>query len=71
MPELTVHAPDIECEGCANSIKRAVGKMNGVDTVDVDIAKKDITVHYARDLFMNREKLEETLDRIGFPIDPE
>lgn len=40
------NVPSIECDGCANSIKRSVNKLSGVKTVDVDIDKKTVLVGY-------------------------
>lgn len=59
-------APDIECDGCANSIKKALGKADGVGTVAVDVAAKTITVEHDHDL-ASVEALLTRLDHAGFP----
>lgn len=61
----TFSAPDIECGGCANSIKNALGKTEGVQTVEVDIEKKTVAVTYAAPT--TKESLLDRLDTIGFP----
>lgn len=64
--ESTFHAPDIECDGCANSIKRALGRVGGVQSVDVDIAGKNVRVDH--DPSVERSALVSALDRAGFPV---
>jgi copper chaperone len=59
----TLSAPDIECDGCANAIKNALGKTPGVSEVTVDIPAKTVTVTHNAPV----TTLTETLDHIGFP----
>ncbi|MCY7375198.1 MAG: heavy-metal-associated domain-containing protein, partial [Pyrinomonadaceae bacterium] len=42
----TVTAPEIVCGGCASSIKKALGNVEGVSEVDVDVATKKVTVKH-------------------------
>jgi copper chaperone CopZ len=46
MAEMTAHAPDISCEGCAQAIQRALGRLDGVRSVSVDVPFKQIKVDY-------------------------
>ncbi len=62
----TFHAPDIECEGCANSIKQAVGRLGGINGVDVNVDQKTVTV--VHDDATDRASIEAALDRAGFPV---
>jgi copper chaperone len=59
----TVTAPDITCGGCANAIKNAFGRVEGVDQVDVDVATKQVTVHGTVD----KDRVLDVLDKAGFP----
>ena len=59
----TVTAPDITCGGCANAIKNAFGRVEGVDQVDVDVATKLVTVHGTVD----KDRVLDVLDKAGFP----
>ena len=59
-------APGIECAGCANSIKNAIGKLSGVESVSVDVAAKNIQVSHKPE--MDRQALVNALDKAGFPI---
>ena len=61
-------APDIECDGCANAIKRALANVSGVASVEVDVAEKVVTVQH--DTALSREAVASALDRAGFPVAP-
>lgn len=63
----TVTAPDIVCGGCAGAIKNALGNVEGVSEIDVNIETKAVTVKH--DQTVTRGKIIETLDRAGFPSD--
>lgn len=57
--------PDITCGGCANSIKKALGNVQQVSEVDVNINTKVVTVKH--DESLTRNEIVEVLDRAGFP----
>jgi copper chaperone len=58
-------APDIECDGCANSIKKSLGAVDGVESVVVDVPEKKITVDFDPQK-TGRTPLIALLDDIGF-----
>nr|CAD1844633.1 unnamed protein product [Ananas comosus var. bracteatus] len=39
--ELNVH---MDCDGCQKRIRKAIAKLDGVDTVDIDMDKQKVTV---------------------------
>jgi copper chaperone len=43
MPEVVLRV-DMMCEGCAGAVKRVLGKVEGVESFDVDVATKKVTV---------------------------
>jgi len=61
----TVTAPDITCNGCANAIKNAFGRVDGVGEVDVNIATKQVTVRHSENV--DKTKIIDVLDNAGFP----
>jgi copper chaperone CopZ len=65
MDTLMVIAPDIECGGCASSIEKALGRLEGVEKVEVDVEEKRVTVTHVTTL--SAQTIRETLARIGFP----
>ena len=60
------HAPDISCGGCANAIKRSLGSVPGVQTVEVDIPGKNVTVEYDT-AQLNDNDLRARLEKAGYP----
>ena len=58
-------APDIECDGCANAIKNALGRVEGVSSVDVDVERKTVSVSHIDST--SDALIEHALDRAGFP----
>jgi copper chaperone CopZ len=66
MAQQSFIAPAIHCEGCANSIKRSLGKLPGVKDVQVDINVKRVDVLY-EDTQTNESALRERLTLAGFP----
>jgi copper chaperone len=65
--ETVVSAPDIVCEGCANAIRNALGKLPGVEQVSVDVAAKTVKVKHQENFA--REKIIAALDDAGFPVE--
>ena len=61
------HAPDIECDGCASSIKRSLGELRGVEKVDVDVAAKNVSVSYDSSEVQDLQ-IRERLKQAGFPV---
>ena len=62
--QTTVTAPEIVCGGCASSIKKALGNVEGIREVEVDVPTKKVTVNH--DERVSREKIVEALDRAGY-----
>lgn len=62
--ETKLSVPSIVCGGCANGIKNALGKVSGIEKVEVDVATKIVTVEHTEDV--SREKLADVLDDAGF-----
>jgi copper chaperone len=60
-------APDIVCGGCAGAIKNALGKVNGVSQVEVDVETKTVKVSHGGEV--SREEIVGVLDDAGFPTD--
>ena len=62
----TVTAPEIVCGGCASSIKKALGNVEGVSDVDVDVATKKVTVNHSESV--SRSSIVDALDRAGYSV---
>lgn len=62
----TYSAPDIMCDGCATSIKNALGKQPGISSVDVNVDAKTVTVTHDAP----SDAVVAALDRAGFTATP-
>ncbi len=52
----------MSCEGCANAVRRSVGQLPGVESVDVGLAEKRVAVTYDEaktDAAAIRERIED------------
>src|SRR4051812_17530971 len=63
--ETTLIAPGISCQGCANTIEKALGSIPDVSGVSVDVPEKRVTVRHGQRV--GRETLEGALARAGYP----
>lgn len=62
----------LTCPSCAMKIKAALGKVAGVESVEVLFNASKVVVTWKKDaesvISMAEKSVEETLTRIGFPI---
>ena len=63
---LTRTAPDISCEHCANAISGALGALDGVATVAVDIDDQRVDVEYDATT-TSIEEIDAALEEEGYP----
>ena len=68
METLELSVPDIECDGCANAIKNALGRIDGIVDVVVDVPGKQVTVNFSAPA--TGEAISTALDKAGFPASP-
>lgn len=67
MNSITLVAPDISCEHCQHAIEGAVGKLEGVSTVQVDIPSKTVHIDFDPQK-VSLAKIEEVLDDTGYTV---
>jgi len=67
MQNATLVAPDISCEHCQHAIEGAVGKLDGIESVKVDIPTKTVNLKYDPQQ-VTLTKIEEVLDDIGYTV---
>ncbi len=67
MESTTFVAPDISCEHCQHAIEGAVGKVDGVHTVKVDIPTKSVHIEYDPQK-VTVAKIEEVMDDVGYTV---
>ena len=64
--KLTRTAPDISCEHCARAIRGALGALDGVKRVEVDIAAQRVDVRYD-DATASPQQIDAALEAEGYP----
>jgi copper chaperone len=67
MEKMTLSIPKISCGHCVMAIKRELGEMKGIKSVDGDPGKKAITVEW--DAPASLEKIKSTLKEINYPVE--
>ena len=67
MESTTLVAPDISCEHCQHAIEGAVGKLDGVSKVNVDIPTKTVHIDYNPKI-VTLARIEEVLDDTGYTV---
>jgi len=60
----TIAVENIKCGGCASAIQDALGKLDGVQAVSVDVDSGRVTVTAEDGL---RDELAATLEASGYP----
>nr|CRH05456.1 putative Heavy metal transport/detoxification protein [Candidatus Magnetococcus massalia] len=61
---MTLHVENIKCGGCANTIRKKLMEMDGVDGVEVIVEQGAITLEAEEAL---REEILQTLEKAGYP----
>ena len=64
---VTLKAPDISCAHCVGAIKKAVGRLPGVSSVDGDPGTKQVKVTYEPGQ-VSLERIESTMAEEGYPV---
>ena len=67
MESTSLVAPDISCEHCQHAIEGAVGKLEGVNSVKVDIPSRTVDINYDPEK-VTLTKIEEVLDDVGYTV---
>ncbi len=67
MESTSLVAPDISCEHCQHAIEGAVEKLEGVNSVKVDIPSKTVDINYDPEK-VTLTKIEEVLDDVGYTV---
>jgi copper chaperone len=65
MEKATLAIPNISCGHCVMTIKRELGEIEGVKSVEGDTETKEITVEWGSPATM--ERIKSTLKEINYP----
>lgn len=66
MNQVIFHSEDIECDGCATTIKQVLGNLAGIKSVDVNVELKNVNVTFEPPL--NQELIISALSGAGFEV---
>ncbi len=61
---MEIKVENIKCSGCAHTIKSAIQKMKGVDTVEVDVSEGSVKVSGSID----EKDIVGKLHTMGYPL---
>ena len=67
MTSQTFIVPDIHCDHCASSIEGAVGAIEGVEKVKVQIAERTVDVTYD-DVSVDRAAIVTAIEGQGYEV---
>lgn len=67
METATLHAPDISCMHCIGAIKRAVGRLEGVASVEGDPSTKKVRVSYDPGK-VDLARIKQAMADEGYPV---
>jgi len=59
-----ISVENIKCGGCASTISKKLGEIEGIETVDIDIGQGIVKVHGTEGM---RELLAAMLQKLGYP----
>ena len=57
----------MSCSHCENAVKKAVGALDGVLGVEVDLASKSVTVEYDQDI-LQIDIIKAAIDDQGYEV---
>ena len=66
MTSETLRVPDIHCDHCKTSIEGAVGALEGVSGVQVDVPAATVAVEYAPTL--DRARIIDAIEDQGYEV---
>ncbi|MBI4497719.1 MAG: heavy-metal-associated domain-containing protein [Chloroflexi bacterium] len=67
MERIVLTAPDISCDHCINAITKAVGSLEGVESVDGSPDTKQVTVVFDAGR-VSLEAIKEAMEEEGYPV---
>lgn len=69
MAEKVLEVPEVSCNHCINAIEGAVGALDGVEAVKVNLDRKDVTVNY-NDEAVQLASIVAAIENEGYGVGP-
>ncbi len=67
MKKETLSLTGMTCASCANAIEKSVGKVEGIDTANVNFATEKLTVEFD-ELIVDTQKIAEVVKKAGYSV---
>jgi copper chaperone len=67
MATTVLNVPDISCEHCERTISGALGPVEGVRDVQVDVPARQVRVDYDENL-VDVERMKDVLEQEDYPV---
>jgi copper chaperone len=64
---VVLNVPTVSCNHCKMAIENAVGALDGVEEVAVDVAEKTVSIEFDTDA-ISLESIEETVAEEGYEV---
>jgi copper chaperone len=64
---VVLNVPAVSCNHCKAAIEGAVRDIEGVASVDVEVAEKTVSLEYDPDL-VDLEEVKSTIEEEGYPV---
>jgi len=65
MKNILFKVPSVHCNHCSHTIKMELSELEGIDSVQVDVDKKEIAVTYEQPA--SEQKITDLLIEINYP----
>ena len=67
MKNILYKIPAIHCGHCSHTIKMELSELEGVESVQVDVAKKEVAITFESPA--SEQKIRELLIEINYPVE--
>ncbi|HHW00915.1 MAG TPA: heavy-metal-associated domain-containing protein [Clostridiaceae bacterium] len=67
METVTFNVPSITCSNCSNKIQSALGSMQGVNNVAIDLKTQSVQVEYNPDT-INPQEIKKEITTMGYEV---
>ena len=67
MKNISYKIPAIHCNHCSHAIKMELSELEGVGSVQVDVAKKEVAITFESPA--SEQKIRELLIEINYPVE--
>ncbi|HWP30678.1 MAG TPA: heavy metal-associated domain-containing protein [Fimbriimonadales bacterium] len=66
--QIILKCEDLHCSSCAESVKKALNALEGIERIEVDLDEQTVIVDFEPPL--DEERIKITLEEAGFPPVP-